>query len=198
MNLQKQRNEIRINTAVDFINYGKVPPQAREIEKAILGAIMIERSAYDTASEILKPESFYSYAHQKIFEAMRFLDSNQQPIDILTVIEALKIQESLDLVGGPYYLTELTKDVVSAANIEIHCRIVLEKHILREMIRMSGETIEAAYSDSSDFHEVMELHERTLNEITTGTIQSNFKKTDQIGSTEINRLYHLHENPTEI
>lgn len=198
MNLQKQRNEIRRNTAVDFINYGKVPPQAREIEKAILGAIMIERSAYDTASEILKPESFYSYAHQKIFEAMRFLDSNQQPIDILTVIEALKIQESLDLVGGPYYLTELTKDVVSAANIEIHCRIVLEKHILREMIRMSGETIEAAYSDSSDFHEVMELHERTLNEITTGTIQSNFKKTDQIGSTEINRLYHLHENPTSL
>jgi replicative DNA helicase len=126
---------------------------------------------------------------------MQFLNSNGQPIDEITVIEALRLHQTLDLVGGPYYLTRLTKDVVSAANIEIHCRIIQEKHILRELIRLSGETINAAYNDG-DFHEVMEQHEKTLSEITTGNIQSSFKKTDSVGSKEINRLYYLKDNPT--
>lgn len=196
MNLQRQRRGIEKSMAHDF-TYGKVPPQAVEVERAVLGAILIERKAYDVASEVLKPECFYTDAHQRIFKAMRFLNSNQQPIDELTLIEALKLQQDLDSVGGPYYLIELTKNVVSGANIETHCRIVLEKYILREMIRMSGETIDAAYNDG-DFHDVMEQHEKTLTEITTGNIQSNFKKTDQIGAAEINRLYHLKDNPTAL
>lgn len=178
--------------------YGKVPPQARELEIAILGAILIEKKAYDIAAEILKPEAFYVDAHQKIFKAMVFLDSNQQPIDSLTLIEALKVMEELDAVGGPYFITKLTQDIVSAANIEIHSRIVLEKFIMREMIRLSGDTIAAAYEDATDFHDLMEQHEKTLSMITTGTIKNTFKKTDSIGSKEINRLYYLQENPTNL
>lgn len=196
MNLQRQRRGIEKSTALDF-TYGKIPPQAREVEQAILGAILIERKAFDVVSEILKPECFYVDANQKIFEAMRFLNTNQQPIDELTLIEALKLQQTIDEVGGPYYLIQLTKNVVSSANIETHCRIVLEKHILRELIRMSGETIDAAYN-GGDFHDVMGQHEKTLAEITTGNIQSNFKKTDQIGAGEINRLYYLKDNPTAL
>jgi replicative DNA helicase len=196
MNLEKHRNGTAKDMGLDF-TYGKIPPQAREVEMAILGAIMIEKPAYDTAAELLKPEAFYVDAHQRIFKAMQFLNDNQQPIDELTLIEALKLQQDLDLVGGPYYLVQLTKNVVSGANIETHCRIVKEKYILREMIRMSGETINAAYEDG-DFHDVMEKHEKQLNEITTGNLQSNFKKTNQIGSAEINRLYFLHENPTAL
>ena len=105
---------------ISDIMYGKIPPQARELESAILGAIMIEKRAYDIAAEILKPESFYVVANQRIFKAMQFLDSNQRPIDILTVIEALKLAEDLDTVGGPYYVTKITNNVFSAANIETH------------------------------------------------------------------------------
>lgn len=179
-------------------SYAKIPPQARELEVAVLGAIMIEKRAYDIVAEILKPESFYIDAHQRIFKAMQFLDNNQQPIDELTLIEALKIAEELDLIGGPFYITKLTRDIVSAANIETHARIVLEKFIMREMIRLSGETINAAYDDSTDFHDLMEQHEKTLGLITTGNIKSNFTDTLTAGSEEINRLYYLKENPTNL
>lgn len=178
--------------------YGKIPPQARELEEAILGAIMIEKGAYEIASEILKSETFYVDSHQRIFQAMQYLDNNQQPIDLLTVIEALKVQETLDAVGGPYYVTKLTNGVVSSAHIEIHSRIVLQKHIAREMIRLSGETIQAAYEDGTDFHDLLDQHEKTLAEITTGNMKSSFKKTDSIGSKEINRLYFLQSNPTAL
>lgn len=178
--------------------YGMVPPQARELEDAVLGAILIEKRAYDIAAEILKPESFYVDANQRIFKAMQFLDNNQQPIDFLTVIEALKIAEELDAVGGPYYITKLTNSVFSSANIEAHCRIVLQKFIQREMIRLAGETIQAAYSDSTDCFDLLDQHEKTLAEITTGNIKSNFTNTVAAGSEEINRLYQLKENPTNL
>lgn len=191
---RKHKGNIDIATTL----YGKVPPQARELEMAVLGAILIEKKAYDIVAEILKPESFYVDAHQRIFSAMQFLDNNQQPIDFLTLIEALKVSEDLDIVGGPYYITKLTNDIVSAANTEIHARIVLEKYIMREMIRLSGETITAAYEDSADFHDLMEQHEKTLSLITTGNIKSNFTNTTFIGAEEINRLYYLQDNPTNL
>lgn len=200
MNLTKTHGkelQRRSLTPVDY-NYGKIPPQAKELEEAILGAILIEKHAFELAAELLKPETFYADAHQKIFKSMQFLSSNSQPIDCLTLIQALKMHEELDHVGGPYFITKLTQGVVSSANIEIHCRIVLEKFILREMIRMSGETIQAAYEDGSDFHELINQHEKSLSQITTSNIQSQFKKTDSIGAGEINRLYMLQDNPSAL
>lgn len=178
--------------------YGMVPPQAKELEEAVLGAIMLEKRAYDIAAEILKPESFYVDANQRIFKAMQFLDNNHQPIDLLTIIEALKIAEELDVVGGPYYITKLTNSVVSSANIEAHCRIVLQKFIQREMIRLAGETIQAAYSDSTDCFDLLDQHEKTLTEITTGNIKSNFTDTSTAGNEIINRLYELQQNPGKL
>jgi replicative DNA helicase len=192
--------KLRRKTPLDLGNmiYGKIPPQATELEEVVLGACLIEKGAYTLAAEILKPESFYVDANQRIFKAMQFLDSNQQPIDLLTVIEALKIAEELDAVGGPYYVTKLTNSVVSGANIENHSRIVLQKFIQRELIRLSGETIEAAYSDSTDCFELIEQHEKTLSLITTGNIKSNFVHTTSIGSEEINRLYYLQDHPSAL
>src|SRR6476660_5763106 len=111
--------------------YGKVPPQAKELEEAVLGAVMLEKGAFDAVVEILKPECFYVDAHQKIFRAMKSLANKSQPIDILTVVEELRSKEELDVVGGPYYVTKLTNSVVSSANIEAHSRIVLQKFIQR-------------------------------------------------------------------
>ena len=103
-NLNKDRKSRR-KSSIDLSTmvYGKVPPQAKDLEEAVLGAIMLEKSAFDTVVEILKPECFYVEAHQRIYKSMQSLQQKNQPLDILTVVEELKSREELDLVGGPYY-----------------------------------------------------------------------------------------------
>jgi replicative DNA helicase len=166
---KKRRNEkpaIDLSTMV----YGKVPPQAGEIEKAILGAIMLEKSAIDFAAELLKPESFYQDAHQRIYKAIISLNSNHQPIDILTVAESLRNSNELEIVGGPYYITALTNHVVSSANIEDHCRIVKEKWVGRRCIELAGAMIHMAYENGTDIFSLISDHEQALTELTTGSM----------------------------
>ena len=146
--------------------YGKVPPQAKDLEEAVLGAIMLEKGAFDTVVEILKAECFYVDAHQRIYRAMQSLQQKNQPIDILTIVEELRLKEELDIVGGPYNVTRLTNAVVSAANIETHARIILQKFIQRELIRISGEIIGDAYEDSTDVFDLLDDAESKLFEIT--------------------------------
>src|ERR1044071_9475110 len=113
-NLNKERKTRRKpSLELGSIVYGKVPPQARELEEAVLGAIMLEKGAFDTVIEILKPECFYLDSHQRIFRAMQSLANKSQPIDMLTVVEELRRREELEVVGGPYYVTKLTNNVVS-------------------------------------------------------------------------------------
>src|SRR3982750_815707 len=127
-NFNKDRKKGRkVSPELTTMVYGKVPPQAKELEEAVLGAIMLEKSAFDTVIEILKPECFYVDAPQRIFRAFQSLAQKSAPIDILTVVEELKTKEELDTVGGPYAITKLTNTVVSTANIEAHARIVLQK-----------------------------------------------------------------------
>src|SRR3989337_1296704 len=173
-NLNKDRKS-RKKASLDMSTmvYGKVPPQARDLEEAVLGAIMLEKSAFDTVVEILKPECFYVDSHQRIYRAMQGLQQKNQPIDILTVVEELKIREELDIIGGPYYVTRLTNAVISSANIEAHSRIILQKFIQRELIRISGEIIGDAYEDSTDVFDLMDDAEGKIFEIT-----NNFLKTD--------------------
>src|SRR6266536_1350582 len=156
-NLNKERkNRRKPSIDLSTMVYGKVPPQAKDLEEAVLGAIMLEKNAFDTAVEILKPECFYVEAHQRIYEAMQSLANNSQPIDILTVVEELRFKEELEMVGGPYYVTKLTNTVVSSANIEAHARIILQKFIQRELIRISGEIIGDAYEDSTDVFDLLD------------------------------------------
>src|SRR3712207_4652236 len=104
-NLNKDR-QLRKKSPEDLSTmvYGKVPPQAKDLEEAVLGAIMLEKGAFDGVAEILKPECFYVDAHQRIFRAMQSLSNKSQPIDILTVVEELRGKEDLDIIGGPYYV----------------------------------------------------------------------------------------------
>ena len=126
----------KINQLIQEI--GKVPPQALELEEAVLGAIMLEKDAIITVIDILRPASFYKEAHRMIFEAVLELSKRLEPIDLLTVTEELKKREQLDEVGGPYFLTQLTSSVASAAHIEFHARIISQKYIQRELIRILG------------------------------------------------------------
>src|SRR5256885_11313581 len=123
-NLNKDRKNRR-KTSVELgpMVYGKIPPQAKDLEEAVLGAIMIEKSAFDTIIEILKPECFYVDSHQRIFRAMQGLANKSQPIDILTVVEELRMREELDIVGGRS--EEHTSELQSPCNLV--CRLLLEK-----------------------------------------------------------------------
>jgi replicative DNA helicase len=152
--------------------YGKVPPQAKDLEDAVLGAIMLEKNAIDTATEILRPECFYVGANQRIFIAMLELQKKGMPTDMLTVAEELRTREELEMVGGPYYITRLTNAVVSAANIEFHCRIILQKFLQREIIRISGELISEAYEDCTDVFELLDAAEKRILSIGTDHLHS--------------------------
>lgn len=158
--------------------YGKVPPQAKDMERAILGAIMLNKDAIDTATEYLTTEAFYLDAHQRIYKAILSLNSKNGAIDILTVTEALKEAGELEMVGGPYYVMQLTNDVVSDANMEPYCKIVKQKFIKREMIRISGETMVSAYEDSTDAFDLVSDHEAEVTKLTTGSLGNAYTPVD--------------------
>lgn len=178
--------------------FGKVPPQAKDLEEAVLGAIMLEKSAFDTVVEILKPECFYTDAHQKIFRAMQGLAIKSLPIDLLTVVEELKVREELDMIGGPYYVSKLTNAVVSSANIEAHSRIVLQKFIQRELIRISGEIIGDAYADSTDVFDLLDDAESKLFEITNNHLRKNFDSIDTVLVKTIQRIEDMRNREDDI
>src|ERR1700739_4350403 len=197
-NLNKDRKPRR-KTSVDLgtMVFGKVPPQAKDLEEAVLGAIMLEKSAFDTAAEILKPECFYVEGHQRIFRCMQSLAQKNQPIDILTVVEELRSKEELEMVGGAYYVTKLTNTVVSSANIQTHSRIVLQKFIQRELIRISGEIIGDAYEDSTDVFDLLDDAESKLFEITNNHLRKNFDSIDSVLVKTIQRIEDLRHKQEE-
>jgi replicative DNA helicase len=143
------------DTLSDFV-FGKVQPQAVPLEEAVLGAVMLDREAFGCVSELLRPQHFYLDAHQHIFKACLDMSNRSVPIDLLTLTEELKRLGTLDAIGGGYYLVELSNRVASAANIEHHARIIAQKHIQRELIRVSTETIKNAYEDTNDVFEMLD------------------------------------------
>ncbi|MEI6946134.1 replicative DNA helicase [Paraflavisolibacter sp. H34] len=191
---QKRKAPMDISTLM----YGKVPPQARELEEAVLGAVMLEKGAFDTVIEILKAECFYVDSHQRIFRAMQGLANKSQPIDLLTVVEELRFREELEMVGGPYMVTKLTNSVVSSANIEAHARIILQKYIQRELIRISGEIISEAYEDSADVFDLLDLAESRLYEITSNNLKNNYESIDSVLVKTIQRIEDLRHRNEDI
>jgi replicative DNA helicase len=158
---RKKKPSIDLTTMV----YGKVPPQARELEGAVLGACLLEGKAFERVSSFLPAEAFYVDANQRIYRACFDLRAKNLPIDELTVMQNLLKTEQLDMVGGPVVITQLTKGVVSTANVEAHARIVLQKYIQRELIRISGELISEAYEDSTDVFDLLDEAERKISSL---------------------------------
>jgi len=144
------------------LDHGRVPPQAVDLEEVILGALMLEQNALNTVIDILQPDTFYKEAHRYIFEAIQALFARSSPIDMLTVIEELKKQGKLELVGGAYYVTYLTNRVVSSANIEYHARIVAQKYIQRRLIEISTEIINDSFEESTDVFDLLDSAEDKL------------------------------------
>lgn len=193
-----RKKKIKDSPDLSTLVYGKVPPQARDLEEAVLGAIMLEKNAFDTASEILKPECFYVDSHQRIFAAMIGLQQKNMPIDILTVVEELRKREELDLVGGPYYVTKLTNAVVSSAHIETHCKILIQKYIQRELIRLSGEVISDSYEDSADAFGLLDVAESKLFELSNSFAKGNYEDIGSVLVQSVNRIEELRNKKDDI
>ncbi|MBS1546347.1 MAG: replicative DNA helicase [Bacteroidetes bacterium] len=154
---------------------GKLPPQAPELEQAVLGAMMLEKNAVNEAIDILQPESFYNDAHRRIFAAIQHLFRTDQAIDILTVTQELKKRAELELVGGAFYISQLTNRVASSANVQFHARIISQKHIMREMIRISADTIRDAYDEGTDVFELLDRTEQEMFAVTSGNLKRNYE-----------------------
>ena len=153
-------------------DYGRIQPQAPELEEAVLGALMIEKDAYSLVSEILRPESFYEHRHQLIYSAITDLAVNQKPVDILTVKEQLAKRGDLEEVGGPFYITQLSSKVASSAHIEYHARIIAQKALARELITFTSNVQSKAFDETLDVDDLMQEAEGRLFEIS----QQNMKK----------------------
>ena len=134
---------------------GKLQPQVIELEKAVLGALMIDNESLSDTIDSLQPEYFYKQEHQKIFEAIINLFNRTQPVDILTVSEELKKMDDLENIGGLSYISELTNNVASASNTEFHARIIAEKFIKRSLISISNNIIGDAFNDTIDIFDLL-------------------------------------------
>ena len=174
---------------------GKIPPQAVDLEEAVLGAMMIDKKGIDDVIDILHPDAFYELKHQEIYAVIYELFQNSQPIDLLTVSNLLKKNAKLDLVGGDFYLIRLTQKVASSAHIEFHARIILQKYIQRKLISISSQIIENAYDETTDVFDLLDDAEAKFFEVTQGNLKKSsegagdlvkqaLKKIQEIGNQE--------------
>ena len=150
---------------------GKIPPQAVDLEEAVIGAMLIDKKGVDEVIDILQPEAFYKEANQHIFKAIHSLFETSEPIDLLTVSAQLRKMGLLDKIGGDFYLVQLSKKVSTSAHIEFHARIILQKFIQRSLIKISNEIIDDAFKESIDVFDLLDVAESKLYDITQGNIK---------------------------
>ncbi len=170
---------------------GKLPPQALELEEAVLGAMMIDKKGIDEVIDILHPDAFYDKRHQEVYAAIYALFQNSEPIDLRTVSNQLKKDGKLDLAGGDFYLIGLTQKVASSAHIEFHSRIILEKYIQRKLITISSEIIENAYDETVDVFDLLDDAEGKLFEVTQGNLKKGAEKADSLVQQSITKIQEI-------
>lgn len=168
---QERIQKIRESMMSEYGVIGKIPPQAIDFEEAVIGAILFESKVLTKVSDILSPNSFYKEAHARIFEVITDLGKTGQPIDLLTVSQALRKKGELELVGGSFFLSQLTEKVAGTSHVETWARVIAEKHMFRELIRISNDAIRDAYSDETDLFDLLDTTFKGLNSI----IENNVK-----------------------
>ena len=183
------------NNGVDQLIPADVkPPSEPEIEASVLGAMMIEKEAVPKAFELLQPDSFYVPAHKKIFEAMISLDDSSEPIDTVTLYEELKKRAQLDEVGGAVYLSKLSQNTTSAANIEYHSKIIIEKQILRGLISSAHEITRSAYEGTDDAFDILDQAERKIFEIMESRITKSYLGMDRAVRDAMEYIETIHSS----
>lgn len=153
---------------------GKLPPQAIDLEESVLGALMLEKNALTTVIDFLRPEHFYKEQHLEIYNSITDLFKSSDPVDMRTVVAQLRKNGKLELVGGAYYIAELTSKVSSAANIEYHARIIIEMAIKRNLIQIASQVHHDAYEDTTDVFELLDKTEQSIFAISDSNLRKNY------------------------
>lgn len=175
-------------------NYGHLQPQALEIEKIVLGALMIDKDAFTVVSEILRPETFYDKRHEKIYLAIQNLNMEEKPVDILTVVEELKREGTLEDIGGAVYIAELSQHVVSSAHIELHARILAQKFLARQLISFASEIETRAFDESVDIDELMQHAEGSLFELSQKNMRQDYTQIDPVLERSVKNIQKAASN----
>jgi replicative DNA helicase len=171
--------------------FGKIPPQATEIEDVVLGCCLVEPEALElTLEHITTSEVFYSNVNQIIFSSILDVRAKGYQVDILTVTDNLSKIEKLDEVGGSYHITKLSANISTTAHLQTHCLILLEKFNARELIRICGDAINRAYSEEEDIFDLLQETEKSIQSISEGNSQSNFK---QVGEMYMELMMDIEE-----
>ena len=177
---------------------GKLPPQAIELEDSVLGALMIEKDAYATVADLLRPECFYKDQNRLIFEAIRALASKDEPIDVLSTAEKLKSQGTLVEAGGPLYLNELSRKVASTAHLRYHAQIVAQKATARDLIAMAARVEEQAYDETEDVDELLQQAEASIFEISQRAQKRDVTQIDPVIEEAFARIVKASQNEGNI
>lgn len=175
------------------ISEGKMPPNAVDFEKLVIGTFLIDKKGLDYSIDLLKPDVFYDPRHQVIFAAILKLYESNHPVDLMTVIQELKKEGKLSLAGGDQYIIELTLGVSSSAHIEYHVRVILEKYILRSLINVSANVIDNSYKESTDVFELLDKAEQSFFEITNGTIKKGFDTANSLVKQAVESIKALRD-----
>ena len=158
----------------NLINEGRVPPQAVDIEMAVLGAMLLEKEAISKTIEIIDDSAFYKPAHQMIFRAIAGLFEKSEAVDSITLVEELRRKGELENIGGAIYISDLTFKVTSSANVEYHAKIVLEKALLRNLISSSSEIMQRSFSDTEDALDLLDEAEQKIFQISEKRLKKSF------------------------
>lgn len=169
---------------------GKLPPQALDLEEAILGALMLEKNALTAVVEFLRPEHFYSDQHKEIYTAIIDLFKSSEPVDMRTVVAQLRKNGKLEVAGGAFYIAELTSKVSSAANIEYHARIIIEMAIKRDLIQIASLVHHEAYEDTTDVFDLLDKTEQSIFQISDSNLRKNY---DNMKSLMFRAIQELQE-----
>ncbi len=160
--------------------YGHLQPQALDIEKVVLGAMMIDKDAFSMVSELLRPETFYEPRNQMVYHAIQSLSLKEKPVDILTVTEQLKAEGNLDEIGGPVYITELSQHVASSAHVEYHAHILQQKYVARQLISFASVVETKAFDDTVDVDDLMQEAEGSLFELSQKNMRQDYTQIDPV------------------
>jgi replicative DNA helicase len=173
---------------------GKLPPQAPDLEEAVLGALMLEKNALNQVIEFLKPEHFYSDDHKEVYTAIVELFKASEPVDMRTVVNQLRKSGKLEIAGGAYKIAELTSKVSSAANIEYHSRVIIEMAIKRDLIQIASQIHHDAYEDTTDVFELLDKTEQSIFEISDSNLRKNYDNMKNLMYRAIQELQKLREH----
>jgi len=190
-NIKKQDQTFKSKGTVVSLEKGKLPPQAIDLEEAVLGAMMIDKEAIDTVIDILHADVFYKEQHAKIYNAIFQLFQESQPTDLLTVSEQMRKDGTIDEIGGDFYLINLTQKVASSAHVEFHARIILERYIKRRLIGISSEIIEESYKETVDVFDLLDSAETKLFDVTQGNLKKASEDAQTLVSQAIKKIEEI-------